>query len=99
MSPLALFAGVKLTEALFHLRPKSIRRFLFPGDKNYSKIYRRSIWAGMRVFVAEIVEFIFQVRFSPRGSTGRIPGQPHSIHDISPLVEDLSPVVKRASPN
>jgi anaerobic magnesium-protoporphyrin IX monomethyl ester cyclase len=87
MSPLALFAGVKLTEALFHLRPKSIKRYLFPGDKNYSKIYRRSIWAGLRVFIAEIFEFIFEVRFSPRGSTGRIPGQPISAAETSPLSE------------
>ena len=85
MSPLALFAGVKLTEALFHLRPKSIKRLLFPGDKNYSKIYRRSILAGMRVFIAEIIEFIFQVRFSPRGSTQRIPGQSHSTATSSPI--------------
>lgn len=87
MSPLALFAGVKLTEALFHLRPKSIKRFLFPGDKNYSKIYRRSIWAGMRVFIAEIFEFIFQVRFSPRGSTQHIPGQPRAMVETSPLID------------
>ena len=87
LSPLALFAGVKLIEALFHLRPKSVRRLLFPGDKNYSKIYRRSIWAGMRVFIAEIIEFIFEVRFSPRGSTQRIPGQPSSAVETSHLSE------------
>ena len=88
MSPLALFAGVKLTEALFHLRRKAIKRFLFPGDKNYAKIYRRSIWAGMKVFFAEIIEFIFEVRFSPRGSIQRIPGQPVSAVETSPLSED-----------
>jgi hypothetical protein len=87
MSPLALFTAVKLTEALFHLRPKSIKRFLFPGDVNYSKIYRCSIWAGLRVFIAELFEFIFDVRFSPRGSTKRIPGQPSSTVGTSPLSE------------
>lgn len=87
LSPLALFAGVKLTEALFHLRPNSVKRFLFPGDMNYSKIFRRSIWAGMKVFIAEIIEFIFQVRYSPRGSTQRIPGQPISAIETSPLIK------------
>jgi len=87
MSPLMLFAGVKLTEALFHLRPNSIKRFLFPGDARYSKIFRRSIWVGMRVFIAEIVEFIFEVRFSPRGTTQHIPGQPNSMVETSPLSE------------
>ncbi len=87
MSPFGLFLGVKLTEALFHVRPKSIKRMLFPGDKNYGKIYRESILAGMRVFLAEILEFAFEVRFSPRGSTQRIPGQPNSVVESSPLGE------------
>jgi hypothetical protein len=87
MGAFALFAGVKLTEALFHLRPSSIKRLLFPGDKNYAKIYRQSIWSGIKVFVAEIKEFIFEVRFSPRGSTQKIPGQPNSSVESSPLIE------------
>ena len=90
MGSFALFAGVKLTEALFHLRPSSIKRLLFPGDKNYSRIYRQSIWAGIKVFLAEIKEFIFEVRFSPRGSTQKIPGQPNSSVDSSPLIEITS---------
>jgi anaerobic magnesium-protoporphyrin IX monomethyl ester cyclase len=90
MGPLALFAGVKLTEALFHLRPNSIRRFLFPGDKNYSKIYRQSIGSGIKVFLAEIREFIFEVRFSARGSTQNIPGKSNSSVESSPLVEITS---------
>jgi anaerobic magnesium-protoporphyrin IX monomethyl ester cyclase len=85
MSPLGLFLGVKLTEALFHLRLRSIRRLLFPGEKNYGKIYRESILAGIRVFLAEILEFAFEVRFSPRGSTQRIPGQPNSAVESPPL--------------
>jgi anaerobic magnesium-protoporphyrin IX monomethyl ester cyclase len=90
MGSFALFAGVKLTEALFHLRPRSIKRLLFPGDKNYSKIYRQSIWSGIKVFLAEIKEFIFEVRFSPRGSIQKIPGQPNSQVESSPLIEITS---------
>ncbi len=90
MEAFALFAGVKLTEALFHLRPGSIKRLLFPADKNYSKIYRQSIWSGIKVFLAEIKEFIFEVRFSPRGSTQKIPGQPNSSVESSPLMEITS---------
>lgn len=90
MGAFALFAGVKLTEALFHLRPNSINRLLFTADKNYSKIYRQSIWAGIKVFLAEIKEFIFEVRFSPRGSTQKIPGQPNSAVESSPLMEITS---------
>ena len=90
MGPFALFAGVKLTEALFHLRPRSIKHLLFPGDKNYSKIFRLSIWSGVKVFLAEIKEFVFEVRFSPRGSIQKIPGQPNSSVESSPLMENTS---------
>jgi len=90
MSPFGLFLGVKLTEALFHVRPNSIRRMLWPGEKNYGKIFRRSIFAGVGVFLAEILEFILEVRFSPRGSTQRIPGQPNTRIEASPLIENKS---------
>jgi len=90
MGSFALFAGVKLTEALFHLRPRSIKHLLFPGDKNYSKIFRQSIWSGIKVFLAEIKEFVFEVRFSPRGSIQKIPGQPNSSVESSPLMENTS---------
>jgi anaerobic magnesium-protoporphyrin IX monomethyl ester cyclase len=90
MSPLALFLGIKLTEALFHLRPRSIRRMIFPGETNYGRIYRRSITAGLGVFLAEIFEFILDVRFSRLGATQKIPGQPHTAIDASPLIENNS---------
>jgi len=71
---LKLFLGVKLTEALFHLRPKALRRIFFDQDKRYRKIMRSSMWAGIRVILAEIVEFIFQTKFIPQGSLGKLPG-------------------------
>jgi len=76
MTPLALFLAVKLTESLYHLRPNSIKRMLFPGEKCYAQIFRHSILAGIRVFFAEVWEFVTDVRFTSQGSTEQIPGQP-----------------------
>jgi hypothetical protein len=63
-----------LTEALFHLRPKALKRLLFEKDKRYLKIMRASMWVGIKVIFAEIIEFIFATRFSPRGSLKLLPG-------------------------
>ncbi len=74
LRPFELFLGVKLTEALFHLRPKALRRIFFSEDKRYLKIMRSSMWAGIRVIFAEIFEFLFQTKFSPQGSLEKLPG-------------------------
>ena len=74
LKPFELFLGVKLTEALFHLRPKALRRIFFGEDERYLKIMRSSMWAGIRVILAEIFEFVFQTRFSPPGSIEKLPG-------------------------
>jgi anaerobic magnesium-protoporphyrin IX monomethyl ester cyclase len=74
LKPFELFLGVKLTEALFHLRPKALRRIFFGEDKRYLKIMRSSMWAGIRVILAEIFEFFFQTKFSPPGSIEKLPG-------------------------
>jgi anaerobic magnesium-protoporphyrin IX monomethyl ester cyclase len=74
LRPFELFLGVKLTEALFHLRPQALRRIFFAKDKRYRKIMRSSMWAGIRVILAEIFEFIFQTKFSPPGSLEKLPG-------------------------
>jgi anaerobic magnesium-protoporphyrin IX monomethyl ester cyclase len=66
--PLGLFLGVKLTEILFHLRPKALKRLLFSPDKRYLQIMRHSMWVGFKVLLAEIFEFFFETRFSPQGS-------------------------------
>jgi anaerobic magnesium-protoporphyrin IX monomethyl ester cyclase len=68
LAPSGLFLGVKLTEILFHLRPRALRRWLFGKDRRYVQIMRHSMWIGLKVIVAEIFEFIFQTKFSPRGS-------------------------------
>jgi len=74
LHPLELFAGVKLTEVLFHLRPKALKRLITGNDKRYLQIMRSSMWVGIKVIFAEIFEFIFQTKFSPQGSMEQLPG-------------------------
>ncbi|MCI0550713.1 MAG: radical SAM protein, partial [Anaerolineae bacterium] len=74
LKPFELFLGVKLTEALFHLRPKALRRIFFAKDKRYLKIMRSSMLAGIRVILAEILEFFFRTRFTTQGSVQKLPG-------------------------
>jgi anaerobic magnesium-protoporphyrin IX monomethyl ester cyclase len=68
LPPIGLFLGVKLTEILFHLRPKALKRLLIGKDERYLQIMRHSMWVGIKVVIAEIYEFIFQTKFSPQGS-------------------------------
>ena len=68
LPPIGLFLGVKLTEILFHLRPKALKRLFFAKDKRYLQIMRHSMWVGMKVILVEIFEFFFQTKFSPQGS-------------------------------
>jgi anaerobic magnesium-protoporphyrin IX monomethyl ester cyclase len=74
LKPLELFLGVKLTEILFHLRPKALKRLLLGEDQRYLQIMRSSMWVGIKVVLAEIIEFFFQTEFSPQGSMRVLPG-------------------------
>lgn len=74
LKPLELFLGVKLTEILFHLRPKALKRLLMAKDRRYLQIMRHSMWVGIKVIVAEIFEFFFQTKFSPQGNMNTLPG-------------------------
>ncbi|HZM22236.1 MAG TPA: hypothetical protein VFC02_10850, partial [Anaerolineales bacterium] len=74
LKPFELFVGIKLTEALYHLRPKALKRIFFGSDRRYLQIMRSSMWAGIRVIFAEIFEFFFQTKFSPQGSVEKLPG-------------------------
>ncbi len=58
LAPWQLFFGVKLTEALFHLRPRALERLLIGGDARYRQIMRGYLAAGARVVLAEIGEFL-----------------------------------------
>ena len=82
LQPIGLFLGVKLTEALFHLRPKALKRLLFGRDKRYLKIMRSSMWIGLKVVLAEIFEFFFQTRFSPQGSMKVLPGTSANLQTV-----------------
>ena len=74
LKPFELFLGVKLTEAFYHLRPKALRRIFFSKDARYRKIVRSSMWAGIRVILVEIYEFLFKTKFIPRGRLEKMPG-------------------------
>jgi hypothetical protein len=74
LTPLALFLGVKLTEILFHLRPRALKRLLISSDWRYLKIMRASMWIGLKVILAELYEFFFHTRFAPQGSISVLPG-------------------------
>lgn len=63
LSPLHLFACVKLTESLFHLRPKALLRILTFPDRKVRQMLRHYLLSGSRVVLAEIYEFVFKVRF------------------------------------
>ncbi len=74
LPPIGLFLGVKLTEILFHLRPKALKRWLIGKDQRYLQIMRRSMWVGIKVVLAEIVEFFFATKFSTQGTLRALPG-------------------------
>jgi anaerobic magnesium-protoporphyrin IX monomethyl ester cyclase len=67
LRPFELFLGVKLTESLFHLRTKALKRLFLGKDKRYLQIMRHSMWVGIKVILAEIFEFFLQTKFSPLG--------------------------------
>jgi anaerobic magnesium-protoporphyrin IX monomethyl ester cyclase len=75
LNPIELFSGVKLTEVIFHLRPRALKRLIFGKDQRYLKIMRHSMWVGVKVIIAEIVEFIFKTKFSTQGSLKLLPGR------------------------
>ena len=74
LKPFELFLGVKLTEILFHLRPRALNRLLIGNDRRYLQIMRHSLWVGIKVILAEIYEFLFETKFSPQGSMKQLPG-------------------------
>ena len=84
LKPFELFLGVKLTEILFHLRPKALKRLVIGKDKNYLQIMRHSMWIGIKVILAEIFEFFFETKFSSQGSMKAL----HGAAWHSPVVEN-----------
>jgi anaerobic magnesium-protoporphyrin IX monomethyl ester cyclase len=64
LAPWQLFLGVKLTEALFHLRPRALARLVRGDDARVRRIRRASLAVGVRVVLAETAEFLFATRFA-----------------------------------
>ncbi|HCR71003.1 MAG TPA: hypothetical protein DIW23_06135 [Anaerolineae bacterium] len=95
LKPFELFLGVKLTEALYHLRPQALLRLAFHKDQRYLQIMRDSMLTGIRVVFAEIWEFLFDTKFSPQGSTEKIPGQPNKNIESSPLILEQLPISQK----
>ncbi|MBI1881143.1 MAG: cobalamin B12-binding domain-containing protein [Chloroflexi bacterium] len=75
LSPSSLFWSVKLTEALFHLRPKALARLFWGGDSRVRRILRSSLAVGFRVVLAEMGEFWFATTFSPQRNLAGWPGR------------------------
>jgi anaerobic magnesium-protoporphyrin IX monomethyl ester cyclase len=59
LTPWRLFLSVKLTEALFHLRPRALWRMVSASDRRYRQILQAYLTTGVRVVLAEIGEFLF----------------------------------------
>jgi anaerobic magnesium-protoporphyrin IX monomethyl ester cyclase len=85
MRPTHLFLAIKLTEALFHLRPRSLYRMLTAHDHRYRKILRAYLLVGTRVVWAELVEYFFQAPQVRPGVLREIPGFPRG--QASPIVQ------------
>ncbi len=79
LRPWQLFLGVKLTEALFHLRPRALYRLLFEPDARLRKLLRAYLPIGTRNVAAEILEFLFKTRFVRAGSLGRVAALPNRL--------------------
>jgi len=85
LSPLVLFIGVKLTEFLFHMRPKALMRLITTRDARLRKLLRQSMLTGAGVLFTEITEFFFKTNFAPTGSWEHLPGSKAETHP-KPLV-------------
>ncbi len=62
LRPWQLFCGIKVTEALFHLRPKALWRMIAAPDARYRRLLRAYLATGVRVVGAEVGEFVMRSR-------------------------------------
>ena len=74
LSPWALFFGVKLSDALFHLRPRALWRLVAGGTALTRRLRRRYFGAGVRASLAELWELVAH-RFVKPGTLHSIPGE------------------------
>ena len=85
MRPTSLFLAIKVTEALFHLRPRSLYRMLAGHDHRYRKILRAYLSVGSRVVWSELVEYFLHARQVRPGALHEIPGFPRE--QSSPMAQ------------
>ncbi|WP_414474258.1 radical SAM protein [Microvirga sp. M2] len=97
LSPWMLFLAVKATEALFHLRPRAWWRMVAGPDARYRKVLRSYLWIGMKVWFAEVYEFLVDVRYTRAGSLAKIPGFP-SRSSKAEVKQTLKPLVSTEEP-
>src|SRR5262249_1536521 len=88
LAPWQLSALVKLTEAVYQLRPRAVLRLVWGGDRRVRRILRSSLAVGVRVVAAEVAEFLFATRFVPRGTLDHFSGSV----DRSPVRSDPTSV-------
>jgi anaerobic magnesium-protoporphyrin IX monomethyl ester cyclase len=69
LRPWQLFAAVKWLELAFHLRPRRLARLLLQRDRARRHEAWWTAWHTGLVWLAEIVEFVFRVRFARRPRT------------------------------
>lgn len=90
MGPRALFFGVKLSEALYHVRPRALWRLVTGRDRRWAKVMRAYVAVGARVVLSEIAEFITRTRFVAPGSLKAIPGYPATPGTRAPSLRVLT---------
>jgi len=66
MRPWELFAAVKALELVYHARPRRLWRMLFDPDRFLRAQFRWTALHTGAVWLGEIVDFVFKVRFAAR---------------------------------
>lgn len=79
LAPWQLFLAVKLTEAVFHLRPRALWRMVGGADGRFRRVLRSYFTVGAQVCLAEVGEFLFRTRFVAPGNLTSVPGYPMAV--------------------
>lgn len=82
-----LFAGVKLVEMLFHLRPRRLLRIALTGDPALRRLMRHSFHRTAVVYLSEILEHVQDV-VRRRLARPRDPIEAHPATDGAPHAPD-----------
>jgi anaerobic magnesium-protoporphyrin IX monomethyl ester cyclase len=84
MPPWRVFAWVKLTELVAQLRPRAVRRFIWHPEPKIRHAIRWYYRMGRRVWIHEVLQFIFKDRFLKRGiALTEFQGVPQEHEEVS----------------